>query len=60
MKLQYLAKKLVDVCNAHPDAEVYIVADDATDRITVEQVVVMECDTATHVLLCETTIMDER
>lgn len=59
MKLQYLAERLTDLYNAHPDAEVYIVVDDATDRIHVEQIVVMECDTAVHVLLCETAIMDE-
>lgn len=60
MKLQYLAERLMDIHNAHPDAEVYIAVDDATDRMHNEQVVIMECDTAIYVLLCETAIMDEK
>ncbi len=60
MKLSYLAKRLVDVCNLYPDAEVSIVVDDATDRVDVEQVVVMECDGTVDVLLCEQAMMDER
>jgi hypothetical protein len=60
MKLSYLTKRLVDVCNLYPDAEVSITVDDATDRVDIEQVVVMECDGTVDVLLCETALMDER
>lgn len=60
MKLDYLIKRLINVQNVYPDAEVSIVIDDATDRIPIEQVVVMECDGVADVLLCELALMDER
>lgn len=60
MKLSYLAKRLVDVCNLYPDAEVFVAVDDIGDRVDIEQVVVMECDGMVDVLLCEQALMDER
>lgn len=60
MKIQYLAKRLADVCDRYPDAEAFIAVDDVGDRIDLEQVVVIECDGTVDVLLCETTLMEER
>lgn len=60
MKLQYLAKRLADVCDLYPDAEVFVAVDDVGDRMDLEQVVVMECDGTVDVLLCEQAMMDER